>query len=332
MVVWHHTTMMQNERLDHARVPWLAGGAGVDLFFVISGFVMVLSSKGLKALRDPARIFVARRLERIVPMYWLVTTVKLLLPLVISGLAVKTESVRHIVLSYLFVPSANGEGAMHPVLIVGWTLNFEMLFYLIFAVGLGLRARLVPYLTAALTALSVVGWLTRRTMPSFLWTVDPLLLEFLYGVLLAHFAQRLEGARGWMRWLWIGLGVAGFLTIVDHPGEAVFQHRAVVWGVPALMIVACAVALEEWIGGRVPRWMLELGDASYSIYLTHTLIVAGLGMIIVRDCMPWPSGWLVEAIACVVICVVVAEGVYRGVELPIIRFFHERHRTAALAI
>ncbi len=117
-------------------------GAGVDLFFIISGFVMVHASRDLFGRSGAAPLFLARRLARIVPLYWMVTTLFLLTMLAAHVLSSAVPTAGEVVQSYLFVPySPRVGGPMQPVYKLGWTLNYEMFFYLVFSVVLMLPAR-----------------------------------------------------------------------------------------------------------------------------------------------------------------------------------------------
>ncbi len=115
----------------HAALPW---GAGVDLFFVISGFVMVYASDELFGRRDAPALFMARRLIRIVPLYWAATTLFLLVALIArSAVSEGAGSIANVVMSYVFLPTRRPDGSIQPIYSLGWTLNYEMLFYVVFA-------------------------------------------------------------------------------------------------------------------------------------------------------------------------------------------------------
>lgn len=133
-------------------------GVGVDLFFVISGFVMVYASQKLFALKGGAATFLYRRLARIAPLYWGVTTFFLLVMLVSPVLLSSgAPTVQEIVKSYLFIPYAkDGAEMMQPVYKLGWTLNYEMSFYVIFALLIGLP-RQIAVLMLAVILMTLVG-------------------------------------------------------------------------------------------------------------------------------------------------------------------------------
>jgi exopolysaccharide production protein ExoZ len=144
LVVVMHSTRYASERLVKETPFFNTGGAGVDIFFVISGFVMIISSQSLLTRSDGWKQFGLRRIVRIVPLYWSLLTLKLVtLLLVPSVLRVTHIAPWAIIGSYLFVPSFNHDGDIAPILFVGWTLNFEMFFYLLLAIAL--KFRLDPF-------------------------------------------------------------------------------------------------------------------------------------------------------------------------------------------
>src|SRR5215467_2504234 len=114
------------------------GAAGVDLFFVISGFVMVYSSESLFGRPNAPATFLLRRIVRIVPLYWLMTSVMLAYVLA-RGFGPSDASPQLALASYFFIPYRRPSGAMDPLYGIGWTLNYEMFFYVVFAVAMAAR-------------------------------------------------------------------------------------------------------------------------------------------------------------------------------------------------
>ena len=286
MVALFHSTQIWSEHTWRSlnSIAWLNGAAGVDIFFVISGFVMTVSSVG-KQSAHPGKDFLERRLIRIAPLYWIVTSVvlvQLLLhmhPVFEPGGKYAATTLGYVVSSYLFIPYRNSLGVINPLLVVGWTLTFEMFFYLLFAAALGLRINVVRFLTPLMVVLAVVGMFRQRSWPAITVLASPLLLEFLAGVLLGYAV-----VRGFeMRWeLAAGLGVVGLAAIAVVRAPETYTMRVVVWGLPAVLIVLSAAMLEDRFGGLVPRWAQLLGDASYSLYLFHLLILSAVGVLLVR--------------------------------------------------
>ncbi|MDB5937705.1 MAG: acyltransferase, partial [Polaromonas sp.] len=142
LVVVMHITEAISVRITGAGPDhyWSAGAIGVDIFFVISGFVMAMSTARLPAGNQTnwqaAWIFMKRRLLRIAPLYWFYTLLKAALVLILPSLALRSSiDMQHLLASMLFIPALSPWGLVQPTLPVGWTLNFEMLFYVVFAIG-----------------------------------------------------------------------------------------------------------------------------------------------------------------------------------------------------
>lgn len=327
MVVAHHATIMLGERNHLPIGNWFNGASGVDLFFVISGFVMTISSAPLRSVAHPARTFLARRLERVVPLYWLVTTAKVAVLLLVPALGLNAiGNARYVLDSYLFVASYNPEGALEPVVVVGWTLNYEMGFYLLFAAALLLRRRWLWVVLPSLLGLAMWRMMHVPVGPVPLqFFQNTLLLEFLFGTLLGVGVQ-------WVRRVPWGVGLvlaaSGFLPLLLWPAPMFSVERGVLWGVPALAVVAGAISLEARWGAHTPRWFLALGDASYSIYLSHTFALPAIGLLL-GHMRQGGAGEVPLALLGVVVCATVAgELVYRWVERPMTRWFKGRRRTA----
>jgi exopolysaccharide production protein ExoZ len=258
-----------------SQIDFSIGAAGVDLFFVISGFVMWTVTTG----RDAGPLdFIRRRLIRVAPLYWLVTLAlvagALVFPQRFPDVEPRTD---HVLLSLAFIQHMNPVGQPFPVLTPGWTLNYEAVFYLVFASCLVLPARRrIAALTMALALLSLAGF---AWPPGYVMLLNPMFLQFLAGVWLARLAQEgllPERAVGWLLLaLGLGLFLLLWLSAIDPD-----LWRPMIWGVPATLVVAGAVSIEADGGWPRRGWMETLGDASYSLYLTHTLTIGALAMTI----------------------------------------------------
>ena len=330
MVVLHHESITLSDRLHLpvAGYDWIYGASGVDIFFVISGFVMTISSEPLIRSPHAARTFLARRLERVVPMYWLLTTLKIVLVLAhptasLNGLG----SWWHVVASYLFLPAFPpnvASGPLEPVLIVGWTLNFEMMFYALFALALATRVSIVKFMAPVLCFFVVVCVLMPTKPWPVVWYQSPLALEFLAGILLAKSVS-------WVRripvWLALPAAITAAIALLNV-NAVVDVWRFLKWGLPAVVIVAAAVRLEPLLGPKAPRWFLELGDASYSVYLVHGFVLPLFAEILSHTRTDWPGVLFVSLLAMLVATGLAGDAVYRLVELPMTRWFKGRRRTA----
>ena len=327
MVVVYHSTRVA---VDHvANVPpgivWETGEAGVDLFFVISGLVMGTSYFRGRSL--DWKDFLRRRVTRIVPMYWIATTLKFLMLLMIPIGAVHTRiSGWNSVASYLFIPAKNTEGVIFPLLGVGWTLNFEMLFYLLFTAALAFRAKILPFLTATLGALAVAGLWRTGHWPAVLRFADPILLEFLMGLWLA--SRIAKGLTLSTLSCSILICVGAGCILAAPAGTDVSSLRVVFWGLPAFAIVA-AVAAATW---RPPAWQTQLGNASYAIYLFHGFLMTAMGILFSRIGFSW-AALIVWGFCSVVMCALLGLAIYRIIEQPLLQMLNSRatKRRAALA-
>ncbi len=249
--------------------------------------------------------------------------VLLLVPAVaLNGLG----SWQHVLSSYVFVPWLSAERRFEPVVVVGWTLNFEMAFYLLFAGALAMRWRPVLLLTPLLLLIPWTPFHWLLPLPRWcVFYVSTVLWEFVFGMLLATAVQKV---RRWPWWVGLILVVVGFVPLLTWNAPGVSYWRGAMWGVPALAVVAGAVALEGRWGERSPRWALELGDASYSIYLIHTFVLPVVGLWLMRWSHGWPGEIAVAMLVVLTLSALAGELTYRVFELPMLRWFKGRRRTA----
>jgi exopolysaccharide production protein ExoZ len=244
---------------------WM-GNAGVDVFFVISGFVMVYSSQALFGTAHGPFKFFLRRVVRILPIYWVITSVYIAMAVAIPAFG-KGYSPSSIAGSYLFIPVERAPGVVEPVVGQGWTLNYEMLFYAIFAIAITARPRVaVATVALALAALVAAGRIFTLPLPFAFWASD-IVLEFVWGAALGLLYQgsiRIPKAAGW------ALIAGGVALIATQALNHVSELRCILLGVPAALIVAGACFPEFSPSKR--RWaaLTLLGGASYALYLTHS--------------------------------------------------------------
>lgn len=251
------------------------GSAGVDIFFVVSGFVMWTVSAYRP--QTPAEFFV-NRLIRIVPMYWFVTlsfvAAAIVLPTLFPRLVV---SATHTLASLFFVPMRSpSNGEIWPVVVPGWTLNCEMFFYAVFALALFLTSTTTRLVFLAMTffVLILVGRIYTGDNPAITFYTDPIMLEFPSGILLGRALEQDRLPR--LRWGYVLL-VAGALLFAVSAWLDVSSPRVLAWGIPAFLVVAGAVIIEKNRSVPLVPALALLGDASYSIYLTHTLTISAIG-------------------------------------------------------
>ncbi|MBI1391809.1 MAG: acyltransferase family protein [Alphaproteobacteria bacterium] len=333
LVVGHHFHVSQTT-FDWPGVRiWEQGEYGVDVFFVISGFIMwVTTADGA----SPAN-FLRRRLTRIAPLYWLTTIVS-----ASADLARGSFSIIFLAASLFFIPMRDPFfGDIAPMYPVGWTLNFEMAFYLIFTLGLflnrGKRFWAIAGVLILGAALAPLAASTNAT-PALFYTRS-IILEFVYGMAIARAFIALRD-QGWAHGrvaaivglAAVGVGAIALLAPVLVDDAIPRGFRA---GLPAMLIVAGGVALEPWAKAGPVRLFVTLGDASYATYLTHLFVIrvvaspAMAGVIFPAFGLPATAALaaaptIVMMVAYLAAAHVIGILVHRHVETPLNTFVRQR--------
>lgn len=246
--------------------------AGVDIFFVISGFIIFYISGPYRDGLLPVSHFLKRRFLRIYPLYFVVIAA-------IVSVSVYYVYVRHldppydiapwrVISAFFLVPSFDGFGGTAPILIAAWTLTYEAFFYLCFAGCLYVAPK---HLIAGLLVLfSIIIIVFRSIEPENAFSAvfrSTIVFEFLFGATVAtlYRKQRIPD----FPITFIGFGIACLLLHQELPNP---DYRFLVWGIPACLIVAGFISLEA--SGRRPyRFWTDLGSASYAIYLVHIVVI-----------------------------------------------------------
>ena len=370
MVVFHHA----GEQLaPHGQlvlpVDAGVGQAGVDIFFVLSGFIMVYITHGRSGpeARSGARsgaksgassqagtgtrigprlpgplAFWRDRAIRVVPIYWIYTGLMVAIVLAAPGLVSSAVfDPLHVLTSYLFIaaPHPRFEGFAWPVLLQGWTQNFEMVFYALFGLSLVLRSALWGVVATTLALCALILWGVAQgagsppVRPVLVFYTHPLFLEFAAGMGLGlaylgagrlgrHLAGYMRGHMWGLGWLALALGTAGLVASALAPGYALW--RVVEWGMPAMLIVLGCLMLEP----RAPRLRGPrlLGDVSYSLYLSHTFVLAAFGVVWGR--LPVTGLWLDLGMLVAMLAAAAVTGIlsFLLLEEPLTRWLRRRLR------
>ena len=303
--------------------PYYIGRAGVDIFFVISGFVMVYVTKSGARPID----FLRSRIIRIVPLYWILTCATAILLIWTPSLfRLNTFTINHFLLSLFFIAhsSPSEPNQFLPMIKLGWTLNYEMFFYVIFALAIAVSPRQRIALTTGIMILLVTIGVAigHSESPVVNFYTSDIILEFVFGMFLAR--VYLAGNMAQLRWPYgyiVGtLGLAG-LYIGAHYYDSEFLPRAIFFGIPATAVVAGSLMIESSTTIAVRQPYLLLGDASYSIYLCHMFPIAILRMLWRNLDLPM-NGW-VATTAFMSACILVGSGAgllcYVALEKPTLR-------------
>ena len=317
LVVAYHLTKIEAKYGHGERLlPTLTtiGMSGVDLFFVISGFVMVTVTRDWYQKDGAFARFLYHRITRIYPTYWFYSLIILAIYLIKPEIVNSSQTGNvNIISSFLLLPQNS-----LPLLMVGWTLIHEMYFYLVFAFLLlfserltlpllllwGLMVVVIPNGNAALNLIS-----------------HPLTLEFIAGALIALLIQRQIIGGGWIAITALPVWLLSYTIYVTQGGvlEPDGWHRVLLFGIPAAFAVYGVVAMEMNSGWQFPDWLTVIGDASYSIYLSHILVLSALGRIWL---VVWLPGLFDNGIAMLtMLMVVLLAGIisFRYIERPLMR-------------
>jgi peptidoglycan/LPS O-acetylase OafA/YrhL len=303
----------------------LPTGIGVDLFFAISGFIMIYASDRLFGSPGAGREFLIRRIGRVAPLYWISTTAVLGTMVLGSRGWAGLPDLGYIICSYLFIPDdafGSVDGIAFPLLSLGWTLNYEMLFYAVFSTFLFLpRAKAIVCVTTAMLVLVLLGLIfTPIAVIPKTWS-QAIILEFTMGMFIGH--AFLTGVRmprmASMVLLglalgWVAFDPAGLMALKQTPNDV---RRLIGWGVPAVVVLGSFILTPWRMPTLVEKPAVLLGDASYSLYLTHPFVLVLVDRI-------WPRLFGEQFLAALVLsgvalAIIVAVAVHNMVERPIER-------------
>jgi exopolysaccharide production protein ExoZ len=311
--------------------PW---GEGVPIFFAISGFIMVVTSADEFGSPSAAIHFMHRRIVRIAPLYWLVTTFALAAALYAPNLIKAPPGDHHyIIASYLFWPAMNLAGYVRPLAAPGWTLNLEMLFYVVFAVALLLRRGVGLFLLFAslglLVAARVSGLLSG--VPLNFWG-DPIVLGFLFGA-----AIGIAFNKGWRLSTLSAIALAAigftimFLRWIPDGEETALSMRLAEAAPAALILIAFALGPQIDSGLRLWQPALLIGDASYSLYLVHEFLLRLLSFVWLKGPAAILPLWMFVP-AGIAVTSMVALTAYRYFERPVTRWLNGMDATKIISL
>lgn len=329
MVVVHHfykayTGNSTGFSLWHTTGLGELGQAGVDIFFAISGFIMFYNQ--LANAQEPTASsislhrgwnFLKKRIVRIYPLYWFWTTVLIIFWQSKLIFAAKPFSTVYIFMSYLLVPWPNYNGSIHPFLDQGWTLALEMYFYIVFSItlfwGKGIKNVWTMMFIFALNVVVVQAFIQQ---PILLQTIcNPLIVEFLFGGFIAIVVLKWKTTFTVSHFRWL-LFVSS--TILLAASQIPFQEatRFLVYGIPASGIVFSAAMIDRLSKETTTSYWTHLGNASYTIYLTHGFFSLTFGFLIKKGFFQYLNADLLILIGAL-LTIIISARFYKWVELPI---------------
>jgi len=300
-VVYSHTVTqvdVYETHLGHA------GSFGVDIFFVISGFIMIYITKPTNTFGK----FIVNRARRVIPLYWFFTllmgAILLLLPSVFKATQFDTKA---LLLSLGFIPhwSMVNTAEAWPIVAPGWSLNFEMYFYFVFALSLFLIEKFrIAFISLFITAVFVGAQFFNNGESAIAhFFADSIVFEFVLGMLLAFAWKRgfrLPSTIGWLI-----LIIATALLFAHLPVIRILQY-----GVPSLFVVmACLfINIKEW------RFGILLGDASYALYLSHIFTLGMLRKVLPPLLGEGPMAAYLFVLISIIVCTVASLFIHKFID------------------
>jgi peptidoglycan/LPS O-acetylase OafA/YrhL len=339
LVVFHHAARAFTANWPADAAPpgfWIfsserivgAGAIGVDIFFLISGFIMVFVSPPYVNREKPARDFIIRRTIRVYPMYAIATSLIIAIAFLrfyrhSSIATLPPISLSRIVAAFAFVPTFDENGNVQPILGVGWTLFYEMFFYVCFAAVVAVfRRRIIGPLTVIFCAANATAWIFGAHDAISKFFANTIVFEFLFGCAIGSLFQRraITAAYAWPL-LFIGLGLMIAGSAFAFPESA----RFIFWGIPSMIVLLSCLKL-ELAHIKCPRVLLLLGDASYSVYLFQVIVIYESRDIARKliDLSRFPGDLVVLVFA--ILAIISGTIVYRLVEAPLNSFLLRLYR------
>ena len=319
MVVLHHIEIKGGQYGNGALNGYHIGYFGVDLFFIISGFIMCNTTWNKEVTFSK---FMSARITRILPLYWLITCAALAVFIVAPGMVNAGGGVTSVWASYLLAPN----GARYLV-DNGWTLRYEFFFYLIFGATLLIKTHQRGLMISAIIAmLALAGFFVQPENPWGKFFLDKLLLEFVMGIFAFHVLKRMSLPKPLALLLLTG-GIAA-LVAQNYWGE--FEtplHRVVSGGLPMLCVFIGLVRFEELFRNSDNLFFKafeRLGDSSFSLYLAHPFVLSPAAMILRKLGLSEHATLFTLLLASAAI--VVGWLCYQYVEQPLIRLLKNRRR------
>ena len=306
-VVYSHSVIQVE---DYQQYLTDAGSFGVDIFFVISGFIMIYISKP----DDTPTGFFLNRIRRVVPMYWFFTFLMAAILLAMPGVFKATVfDLKALLSSLAFIPHWNLAHPTEawPIVAPGWSLNFEMYFYLIFAISLLFAERFrIAFIAFVITAVFLIATALNDGQSAIAEFFSlSLVFEFILGMLLAVAWKRGFRIPSYTA-AWLLLS-ASCVLLIKLPLPRIFEY-----GVPSFLIVmACLyVRIGEY------RWAVLLGDASYALYLSHIFTLGVLRKFVAPLLGEGQTAAYLFVAISLVVCTLVSVVIHKYIDNWLLRF------------
>lgn len=254
------------------------GGLGVDLFFCISGFIMVITTHNKPNGLSQSISFLKKRFVRIYPTYWFYCIITLALPFILYGktdLISKYDSL-FLLQSFLLLPAKISETSFSPFLGQGWTLQYELYFYLVFALALLVFRgwKVVALCSSMIIALLAISKYSVFNEYINYLVSNAIVIDFIMGMIAANIYiscsykdVSIPPIIGW---------IAFFVTVLLISFNVIYKSpidRVILFGVPSFFIVTMFSLVNINPRKLINKFLVQLGEASYSIYLAHMIFI-----------------------------------------------------------
>ena len=326
LVVFFHLTFIEN-KYGHGLtiLPHIfnVGAAGVDIFFVISGFIMIAVTQNQFQKQNAVTHFLAHRITRIYPLYWFYNVLVLLVMFIHPSWINQSQDHQYdFVRSFLLLPMSEWQ-----LLLVGWTLIHEMYFYVVIALLLFFPEKHLPKLLCIWLAFVIVSNLCINSdSPTIIIMSHPLTCEFIAGCFITRLLFISNKIPAWIILITGSILLLVAYSCYYHYSANLYPYgwiRIGLFGIPSFLLVYAGVALER-NAVLLPRILCKLGDASYSIYLSHILVLSALGRIFALT--KWHNLFthIVALTLMLITVIVVGKMSYYFIEKPLINFFRDK--------
>ncbi|HWB27005.1 MAG TPA: acyltransferase [Chitinophagaceae bacterium] len=263
------------------------GAIGVDIFFVISGFIISYIASGSGG-KTEALDFFKRRFARVNPAYYLASFLYFLVMLLCHNIHGSYKLKHGIIKSITILPIFDrGTEFWNPLLILGWTMSFEWFFYIIYGglIFYSVRTKSL-LLLLILGALTITGWLYHQTEVHYVFVTNPIIWEFCFGVVIARVYKKIKINKA-VAFFFLTTGIAWYVCLIiwgyGDISESLYTinatlswQRVLLWGIPSACIVMGILFVESNYGHRFfsNKILLLLGNSSYAIYLIHPILLS----------------------------------------------------------
>ncbi|MBA3869009.1 MAG: acyltransferase [Anaerolineae bacterium] len=336
MVVLFHMTVFAHEHfnVDLLGKSFSFGYVGVDFFFVLSGFIIYFVNRKVMGVSQAVQPYLLKRFLRVYPIYWLITTAKIVVLFTLPSFAKPYETnVGQILRSYVLFPQPTDL----PIIGAAWTLSYEVMFYLIFglAIVLGLWwfRRIFAIWGISILAFQIIRLVAGTGFQSN-YLLDFILnernFEFMLGCLSAYLILNHQiPYRAWI----LAMGVIVFtLSAVYVDNNGVVPSYTLFFGIASFLIVTASAGIESQRPFKLPRSLIFLGDASYSVYLTHALFINIFALILTRLDLVTRFGPTLPLILMAVFAIIGGCLVYGLVEKPLLSIMNKWVKTRKVVV